>query len=83
MHLMFNNALLYNRNNRGIVEEVENLRKFYVKEFDELDMRVRKNILSEEFPRVEERDPLIDGRREEKLKEVWTEERKKELGMMI
>ena len=46
-------------------------------------MRIRKNILSEEFPRVEERDPLIDGRSDEKLKEVWTEERKKELGMMI
>ena len=66
MHLMFNNALLYNRSNRGIVEEVENLRKFYVKEFDGLDMKVRKNILSEEFPRVEkEKNTFLDGKSEE------------------
>ena len=84
MLLMFDNALLYNKKNEVVVKEVTELKKYYMKLFDELDTNLRKNPDEELFPKVQKNiHHALKGVSEVQLEKAMNEERKEKLGTLL
>ena len=84
MLLMFDNALLYNKKNKVIIKEVTELKKYYMKLFDELDTHLRKSPDEELFPKVQKNvHYALKGVSEVQLEKAMNEGRKEKLGTLL